>query len=128
MVQGVGNDQFDQRYMEDEREINARICKQMCSEFDEVVKAYKRGKEMMNKVNTSKKELFEILKKMIIDHWKMSGKRGGKMSGLNFNVGKDGKEILVCSHCGKKGHSDTKCWKKHGKPEKTSNGGSEGKS
>jgi len=121
---------IDQRYMEDERETNARICKQMCSEYDEVVKAYKRGKEMMNKVSTSKKELFDILKKMIIDHWKteVSGKRGGKMSGLNFNVGKDGKEIPVCTHCGKKGHSDAKCWKKHGKPEKTGSGAGSGKS
>jgi hypothetical protein len=43
-------------------------------------------------------------------------------------VGKDGKEIPVCTHCGKKGHSDAKCWKKHGKPEKTGSGAGSGKS
>jgi hypothetical protein len=107
-------------YEEDDREIMARVCKQMCSEYDEVVKSFKRGKEMMGKSSTTNKDLFVILQKMIIDHWKteVSGKRGGKMSGLNFNVGKDGKTIPICSHCGKKGHGEPKCWEKHGKPDK----------
>jgi len=33
------------KYMEDEREIMARICKQMCNEYDKVVKSFKQGKK-----------------------------------------------------------------------------------
>jgi len=50
------------------------------------------------------------------------------MSGLNFNVGKDGKPIPICTHCGKKGHPELKCWEKHGKSDKAAGRISYGKS
>jgi len=101
------------------KQMIARVNKQMCEEYEEVVKSYKRGKEMTID-KTTHSCLFTILKKMIADHWKseVSGKRGGKISGLNFNV--NGTPLrnpnLVCHSCGKKGHLSKDCWAKHGKP------------
>jgi len=110
--------EIDPKYMEDEREVTARICNQMCDEYDKVVKAFKRQKSMMTVV-TKYEDLMKMLKKMVIDHWRseVNGKRGGKISGLNFHVGTDGKARIICGHCGKPGHAEEKCWKKHGKPK-----------
>jgi len=112
--------EIDPKYMEDGREIIARVNRQMCDEYEGVVKSFKEGKRMMTSV-TSHEDLFKMLKNMITDHWqsKVRGKKGGKISGLNFHMGKEEKmrnPNIECRSCGKKGHISKNCWAKNGKP------------
>jgi hypothetical protein len=105
-------------YARDDKEMCIKICKCVAPEYKEVITAFKTNNV---RVFTPKRKL-DALKEALKEHWKENYShlyQGTEKSNmiLNTNTGK------VCTFCSKKGHLESQCWKKHGKPSKTKSDG-----
>ena len=103
-------------YTRDEKELYIKICKSIAPEYKEVITAYKTNNVKLQ----NPKEKLEGLKAALKEFWKenysalyQNGEKGNLIMNTNKNGGK------ICTHCHKKGHLESECWQKHGKPSKT---------
>ena len=101
-------------YARDDKEMYIKMCKCVAPEYKEVITAFKTNNV---RVFTPKRKL-DALKEALKEHWKENYShlyQGTEKSNMILNTNSGGK---VCTFCGKQGHLESQCWKKHGKPSK----------
>ena len=97
-------------YTRDDMEMYIKICKSVASDYKEVVMSYKTNhvKTVDPKVKlTGLKEALKEFWKENHSHLYQSDEKSNMI--LNTNT------VKKCTYCGKEGHEEHECWKKHGK-------------
>ena len=97
-------------YTRDDKEMYIKICKSVASDYKEVVMSYKTNhvKTVDPKVKlTGLKEALKEFWKENHSHLYQSDEKSNMI--LNTNT------VKKCTYCGKEGHEEHECWKKHGK-------------
>jgi len=104
-------------YTRDDKELYIKICNSVGKKYKDVITAFKTSHIKV----TDGKEKLQSLKDILKEHWKenyshlyQSNENSSEQLIMNANTS----HVPTCGFCGRKGHSENKCWKKHGKPEK----------
>ena len=110
------NESDGKDYTRDEKELYIKICKSIAPEYKDVITGYKTNNVKLQ----NPKEKLKGLKDALKEFWKenhsvlyQNSEKGNLILNTNTNADK------ICTHCNKKGHIESDCWQKHGKPSKT---------
>ncbi len=104
-------------YTRDDKELYIKICNSVGEEYKDVTTAFKTSHIKV----TDGKEKLQSLKDILKEQWKENYShlyQGNKNSSEQLITNANTSHVPTCGFCGRKGHSENKCWKKHGKPEK----------
>jgi hypothetical protein len=118
-------------YTKDAKELIIKITESVAkdSKYGATIETWETSTS--NSTMTSEEKLNDLkttLKRYYKKHFQLSGSKTGTGKVI-MNVTND----MVCSHCGRKGHTEVQCWKKHPelrpkpKPKGNGNGGKEKK-